>query len=140
MSDDTSTYSIAFLKQRITRLRTERDEARTDRDAYLAAFNALSARSPEPELDLEGLAEAVWGAMPAHHTGWRGLSNEDRDFYRGVAARLRDHLPKKRVISVSPVEWVGMLAEAWDKGHDECCAVYVRHCATAQNPYRGGDS
>ena len=27
-------------------------------------------------------------------------------------------------------------AVAWDEGHDECCASYVRHCATAANPYR----
>lgn len=26
--------------------------------------------------------------------------------------------------------------KAWDEGHDECCAVFVRHCATAANPYR----
>jgi hypothetical protein len=33
-----------------------------------------------------------------------------------------------------------LLAAAWDEGHDECCAVYVRHCAHARNPYREEDS
>lgn len=28
-------------------------------------------------------------------------------------------------------------AQAWEEGHDTCCAVYVRHCAYASdaNPY-----
>lgn len=55
---------------------------------HLAA--ALNAAVAERLGDLEALSEAIWSAMPAHHTSWRGLTNEDRDMYRGVAARLRE--------------------------------------------------
>lgn len=30
----------------------------------------------------------------------------------------------------------GVKAAAWESGHDECCAVYLRHCVSANNPHR----
>lgn len=46
--------------------------------------------------------------------------------------RHAEHLA--RAILDSPA-MRALLAEAWEEGHDTCCAVYARHCSYAVNPH-----
>jgi hypothetical protein len=56
-----------------------------------------------------------------------------RTNYESITEATRAHLVQVLAKWVAERE-----VQAWEVGHDECCGVYLRHCAYAseRNPYR----